>query len=129
MIATTTETIDGYRINEYLGLVAISKDPRGFFTGVNVDKLIDMLKNEATEKYDADAVIGIRFFNMKVVQVAISWHMEQQLKLKRSSKQMSQDFFEKYIEWKNSSEYTRVLLREKKEIVKLKRFIKDFSLK
>lgn len=42
---------------------------------------------------------------------------------------MSQDFFEKYIEWKNSSEYTRVLLREKKEIVKLKRFIKDFSLK
>lgn len=62
MIATTTETIDGYRINEYLGLVAISKDPRGFFTGVNVDKLIDMLKNEASEKYDADAVIGIRFF-------------------------------------------------------------------
>lgn len=62
MIATTTETIDGYRINEYLGLVAITKDPRDFFGSVNVDKLIYKLKNEANEKYDADAVIGIRFF-------------------------------------------------------------------
>ena len=41
---------------------------------------------------------------------------------------MIQTFYEKYQEWKSSSEYNRALEKEKHEIPKVKRFIKDFSL-
>ncbi len=61
MIATTTETIDGYRISEYLGIVE-SRD--SLYNRFRVDVLIDSLKNEAITKHNANAVIGIRFLKI-----------------------------------------------------------------
>lgn len=41
---------------------------------------------------------------------------------------MNQEFYEKYEEWKNSCEYNRALDKEKREMPKVKKFVKDFSL-
>ena len=68
MIITTTDTIDGYRIIKYLGIIAISKDPKEFFGGIKIDKLTERIESEAIEKYGAEtnAIVGLRFFKYDI---------------------------------------------------------------
>ena len=61
MLVTTTNSIEGFKIINYLSIVTVNIY-REMRKGINIDLTMNELKNEAMRKYNADAVVGIKFF-------------------------------------------------------------------